>query len=124
MSPHQKSEFEETNRIFCEEVIGGRTFDRLDRIYTRGARVMPPGMEMVTGVDQAKALWQNMVTAVGATACSLRSVELEVLGETAIEIGRAEIATGVGSMQAKYVVVWKREGGVWKWDIDIWNTVQ
>ena len=25
------------------------------------------------------------------------------------------------TMSVKYVVVWKRENGAWKWHVDIWN---
>jgi hypothetical protein len=32
-----------TNRIFEEEVVGRRDFGALDRVYTRDARILPPG---------------------------------------------------------------------------------
>ncbi|MBX6742617.1 MAG: hypothetical protein IRY87_11310 [Acetobacteraceae bacterium] len=40
------------------------------------------------------------------------------------EVGRAELTlTGAEApVEVKYVVLWKREDGVWKWDVDIWNT--
>jgi ketosteroid isomerase-like protein len=123
MSPQAAPEFRETNRIFEDEVIAKGNFDALDRVYTRDARVMPPGAEMVRGREQAKTFWQQAVAALGVTAIALRIVELELHGDTAVEIGRAEIKTGSGAIDVKYVVVWKQEDGAWKWHIDIWNPV-
>lgn len=117
----------ETNRIFEEEVVGKGDFGALDRVYTRGARILPPGAEMISGLDQIRAFWKQAATAMGVTSLKLTTVDVEFLGETAVEIGRATISTsqsGVpGSAEVKYVVVWKREDGSWKWHTDIWNPV-
>jgi ketosteroid isomerase-like protein len=112
-----------TNRIFDEEVVGKGDFAALERVYTAGARVMPPGSETITGMDNIKAFWAGAAAALGVTACKLNSVEVEFHGETAVEIGRANLSTVNGPVDVKYVVAWKREGGAWKWDIDIWNHV-
>lgn len=116
-------EFRETNRVFVQEVIAKRDFEALDRVYTSNARVMPPGAEMLNGREAAKVFWRQAVSAMNVTAITLHTVELEVLGESAVEMGRAAIMAGGGAADVKYVVVWKREDGVWKWDIDIWNPV-
>ena len=124
MSPSPTSALRETNRVFEEEVIAKQNFSALDRVYTRNARIMPPGAEMMTGLDQAKAFWQQAVAALGATAVRLSTIEVEFLGETAVEIGRATITLAQGpAVDVKYVVVWKQEDGTWKWHIDIWNPV-
>lgn len=124
MSPSQMADLRETNRVFEEEVIAKRDFSELSRVYTKDARIMPPGAEMITGIEGIKAFWQAAVAALGATAVELRSVEVEFLGDTAVEIGRATITGGQGSgMEVKYVVVWKNEDAAWKWHIDIWNAV-
>jgi ketosteroid isomerase-like protein len=58
----------------------------------------------------------------GVSSGSLQSVEAETIGDTIIEIGRAELVmTGGVLATVKYVVVWKQEDGRWKWHIDIWN---
>jgi len=48
-------------------------------------------------------------------------------GELAREIGTATLTIrGDGGQEqtatAKFVVVWKRQGGEWRWHTDIWNT--
>ncbi len=121
MSPQTGSDFRETNRVFEEEVIAKDDYGALDRVYTHDARVLPPGAEMLIGRENAKAFWQQAVAGLGVKSIALRTVEMEELGDTAVEIGRATITTEGGGMDVKYVVVWKREDGAWKWHIDIWN---
>ena len=54
----------------------------------------------------------------------LTSVTLDVLGDRAQEVGRAELTLAAhdAPLELKYVVLWKREEGTWKMDVDIWNT--
>ena len=44
-------------------------------------------------------------------------------GDRAAEVGRGDIFTAPGKppITVKYVVLWKQEGGAWKWDVDCWN---
>src|SRR5205085_151989 len=102
---------------------GKGDFSALDRVYTEQARVLPPGAEMVSGRTQIQEFWKQAAAALGVKSVKLRTVEVEELGDTAIEIGRAELITADSTSAVKYVVVWKREGGTWKWHIDIWNPV-
>lgn len=47
---------------------------------------------------------------------------MNAAGDVLHEIGQAVLNIYAGdSIHVKYVVVWKQEDGVWKWDIDIWN---
>ena len=112
----------ETNRVFEEEVIGKRDFNALDRVYTRNARTAPAGAGMVSGLDGAKSLWQQTVSALGVTAVSLRPEEINADGDSAIEIGRATLTTDLAvSIEMEYAILWKCEDGDWKRHIDIWN---
>ena len=114
--------FRETNRIFEEEVIGKGDFGALERVYTRDATILPPGAAMTTGREQIIAFWMQAAAELGVTAVALRTVSIESSGDTAYEIGRAEITRAKAEpIAVKYVVVWKQEDGVWKWHVDIWN---
>jgi hypothetical protein len=42
-------------------------------------------------------------------------------GDTAVEIGLAELQLGEQVVLAKYIVHWKQKQGNWLWDKDIWN---
>jgi hypothetical protein len=43
-----------TNDLFNVEVVGKRNFDALDRIYSRDARILPPGAPLVSGREAIK----------------------------------------------------------------------
>jgi ketosteroid isomerase-like protein len=115
------NEFRTTNELFETEVISKRNFAALDRIYTADARILPPGAPMIAGRENIRRYWQAAVEELNPTGGGLETVSIEVLGDTAVELGRATLASDVGKMDVKYVVVWKREDNAWKWHIDIWN---
>ena len=112
-----------TNRIFEEEVVGRRDFGALDRVYTRDARILPPGAAMIEGLDAIKDFWRSSVEGMDVTVVRLITLDVTPLGDTAIEVARGEIETrgGAAPIPIKYVVAWKREAGSWRWHVDIWN---
>jgi ketosteroid isomerase-like protein len=115
--------FDKTNRIFEEAVIARRDFAALDRVYTANARLLSPGVPMISGLPGIREYWSSAVTGMGVTGATLHSLELTVTGDRATEVGRAEIFTAPGAapVPLKYVVLWKQEGDAWKWDVDCWN---
>ena len=60
----------------------------------------------------------------GVKGVALTTLEVDDLGDTANEAGNLEIRGADGQVldQAKYVVIWKKEGGSWKLHRDIWNS--
>lgn len=115
-----------TNELFNREVFGKRNFAALDDIYTRGARVLPPGAPMISGRDGIRKFWSDMVQTANATSAVLTSVDVMPSGDGAVEIGKALLTvepSGQPSaeMEVKYVVYWQKEDGRWKWHVDIWN---
>jgi ketosteroid isomerase-like protein len=121
-----KSNLAATNQLFNTEVFEKRNFDALDKIYTRDARVLPPGAPMITGQAAIKEFWTSMIQSTQANKAVLTSVDVFLEGDGAIEIGRATISMQPNdgqptSLSVKYLVHWKEEDGLWKWNIDIWN---
>ena len=111
-----------TNERFCREVIGEGKTEALGRVYTEGARVLPPGTDMIQGQEAIRGFWADAIATLELTGASLTTVEVEMCGESAVEIGRAELRTKAGAIVlGKYVVHWKQENGEWRWDKDIWN---
>jgi ketosteroid isomerase-like protein len=124
MSPATAQNIQAANRLFEQEVVAKRNLDALDSVYTKDARIMPPGAEMVTGRENIKGFWKAAMEGLNVSSVTLQTVEFEAAGDTGIEIGRATLnfaTEGAAPMIAKYVVVWKQEDGMWKWHIDIWN---
>lgn len=110
------------NRRFEEAFNRGDIAGAVEGVYTRDARVLPPGAEMVQGRDNIVQFWQGAVQQMGLKRVELSTVELEAQGDTAYEIGRATLTVGDGQQAVgKYVVIWNQEGGSWRWHIDIFN---
>lgn len=115
-----------TNELFNLEVFGKRNFDALDSVYTKNARIMPPGAPMVSGREEIKKWWAALIESINAKSAVLESVEIMTAGDDVVEIGRGVLnAEPAGQpamrMDAKYVVYWRQEDGHWKWHVDIWN---
>jgi ketosteroid isomerase-like protein len=114
-----------TNDLFSREVFGNRNFAALDQIYTRDARILPPGAEMISGREAIKKFWTDLVQSANATSAVLASVDVMPAGDGAVEIGKATLTIAPqgapAQMEAKYVVYWRQEDGRWKWHVDIWN---
>jgi ketosteroid isomerase-like protein len=115
-----------TNELFNSEVFGKRNFAALDQIYTKDARILPPGAPMVSGRQDIKGFWFDMIRSFNASAAVLQTVDVIFSGDGVLEIGRARLTVQpAGEPEAqfdvKYVVYWKHEDGQWKWHVDIWN---
>lgn len=112
----------EANRRFEVTFAQGDAARAAREVYTRDARVMPPGAATVLGRDAAEQFWAGAAAQMGITAVALETVDLQPLGEGAYEVGRAVLTLGGGQQAvAKYVVIWRREEGRWHWHVDIWN---
>ncbi len=115
-----------TNNLFNTEVFGKRNFDALDQIYTEDARILPPGAPIISGRNDIKKFWRNLIESVNARSAVLTSVEVIPAGDGIVEIGRAALTVepeghATAEMEVKYVVYWQQEDGRWKWHVDIWN---
>ena len=114
-----------TNDLFCTTVVGHRDVDALDHVYTKDARILPPGAEMIDNLAAIKQFWLQAITGLNVTGASLTTVSAEQAGDTVVEIGQAELTLAGGQLvPIKYVVHWKLEDSAWKWHIDIWNMNQ
>lgn len=118
---------QKTNNLFNTELFGRHNFDAVDEIYTVDAHILPPGAHMISGRTAIREFWSQLIVGANATSAVLESLEVIPAGDGAIEIGRATLTISPdgqsqSQMEAKYVVHWKQEHGVWKWNIDIWNT--
>ncbi len=91
--------------------------------YTAGAQLFPANVGPIAGGENIQGFWQAVMD-MGIKAARLETKELDVLGETMIEVGEYSL---LGSKEqildmGKYLVVWKIEQGQWKLHRDIWTT--
>ena len=92
-------------------------------LYTSDGILLPTGAGIQKGTNAIQNFWQ-MVMDMGIKAAHLETLEVEQVGETAIEMGQYELSGADGQRmdQGKYIVIWKRQAGQWKLHKDIWNT--
>jgi uncharacterized protein (TIGR02246 family) len=108
------------NRAF-EEAARKRDTDRITSLYTADAIVMPPDAPFVQGRENIKHLWGSAIQQMGVKEVQLKTIDLEVVGDTAYEVGEAVLTLQSGGATVKYVVVWKKVDGQWRLHRDIWN---
>ena len=120
------TEIAATNRAF-EEAVRKGDVDRLAYLYTPDAMALPPGAPLVKGRDAIKDLWSAVIRDMALRDVRLETVDLEVAGDTACEVGEARLTLEPPSSEpttviVKYVVAWKKAAGRWLLHRDIWNT--
>jgi uncharacterized protein (TIGR02246 family) len=91
-------------------------------LYTADGQLLPPGAATISGRDDIEAFWQGFVSIEGISAV-LESGEIVGQGNHATEIGRYTMTDADGNTieQGKYMVLWRRDQGVWQLARDIWN---
>ena len=93
-------------------------------LYTQDATVMPPASEPVQGREAIQAFWQAAIDATPGSTEDLETVHVQVLGDTAIEVGTYTNAGPDGEHldHGKFVAVWQKVDGEWKIARDIFNS--
>jgi uncharacterized protein (TIGR02246 family) len=92
-------------------------------LYTEDGQMLPPNSDFVTGRPALQAMFQGLMDA-GVREIRLHTGEVEQHGDAAYEVSRATlVADGEQVLdEAKYIVIWKRDGGEWKLHRDIFNS--
>ena len=124
MAQPASDEIEKANQQFVQ-AINKADATMVPRIYTEHAMVLPPKAEMIEGREAIENYWRGVIAA-GLRNLSLTSVQIDQYGsDAAREIGRFRVEAPprdqVGSVEGKYVVIWRKSGGRWQHDSDIWN---
>lgn len=117
-----REDIEAVDRQF-EAEMRARNASGLAAIYTAAGQALPPNSATVSGHTDIAAFWQGAID-MGIAEVELKTLELEEFGDTAIQVGHFALKTAEGTLadNGKYIVIWKREKGAWKWHRDIWNS--
>jgi len=93
--------------------------------YTEDAKLMPPNSDILEGREAIQAFWQAVFN-MGIDTAQLEIVEVDALGNTAVEVSHFWLYTADGQVAdyGKYLIEWKRVRGQWFLHHDIWNTSQ
>jgi uncharacterized protein (TIGR02246 family) len=95
----------------------------LAALYTENGEVLPPNTDSLTGKEAIQAFWQALFD-MGIKGIKLKAVEVESLGDTAIEVSKYTVHGEEGQEldKGKYIVIWKQKEGQWKLHRDIYNS--
>ena len=114
---------DQANRNFGA-AVARKDYSGMAGLYTEDAKVLPPDAPIVSGRKAIEEFWRGAAAALGLTDVTLTTVNLEVAGNIAYEIGEADLKLGSGQAKAKYLVVWLRgDDGQWRLHRDIWNNM-
>jgi uncharacterized protein (TIGR02246 family) len=92
--------------------------------YTEDARLMPFNVPMLTGRTGIQSFWQARFNQ-GLSHIEKTPIEVQVLGDTAVEMSRYVVTLGEKKVQGKDMLVWRRgTDGRWRIAADIWNNDQ
>jgi ketosteroid isomerase-like protein len=91
--------------------------------YTEAGQFLVPNLEPLVGRSAIEGFFQGALDT-GVTALELETLELELHGDTACEIGRYTLRGEARKSvdRGKFVVLWKNVGGDWLLHRDIINT--
>jgi uncharacterized protein (TIGR02246 family) len=115
-----QSEIGAVNRQF-EEAARKGDLDRLASLYTLDAMAVPPDSRIVKGRENIKQMWGGIAQQIGLKDVRLNTLDLQMAGETAYEVGEATLTVANGTAAVNFVVVWKKVDGQWRLHRDIWN---
>lgn len=124
-SAEVRQAIEAVNTQFADAVRRGDAA-AVAALYTEEARLLPPNGQTLVGSEAIQNFFQSNIDA-GLSDLQLTILEVGVARDLAYEIGQYALTIQPEEGEAirdqgKYVVVWKRENGEWKLDVDIWNS--
>ena len=115
-----QAEISAANRAF-EDAVRRRDLERMASLYTTDAIALPPDGPIVRGRDDIKRLWGSVLEERGLRSVKLETLDLQIAGDLAYEVGEATLGLPTGPAVMKFVVVWKKVAGHWQVHRDIWN---
>lgn len=106
------------NNAAFEKAFNSKDAKAVSLLYTKDGQLAPPGTNgtIFRGHSEIQKFWQGALDA-GLTDIKLTIDELVQKDDVLVEFSHYKHNKGQGA----YVVVWKKEDGVWKMWRDIFN---
>ena len=117
-----KEEIIEANKGFMS-AFNANSPEGMGQVYTENAKLYPANSDIIEGRKAVEGFWGSIFE-MGITKAKLVTNEVEGFGETAVEEGAYSLYDSNDELldEGKYIVIWKKVNGQWKYDKDIWNT--
>ena len=102
---------------------GRRDARAVAAMYTEGGQLYAPNETAVAGRAAIEEFWKAAMDS-GVKDVELKTAEVESLGDSAVEAGTYTLCGNDGTTldRGKYLVLWKRVGGAWRFHRDCWNS--
>lgn len=113
---------EQGNAALMQAVREGRA-QAAAECYTNDAQLLAPNLEALTGREAIAGFFQGSID-MGVRALELNTLEVDDLGDTAIESGEYRLLGEDDQVMdvGKYIVIWKDQDGAWRLHRDMINT--
>lgn len=104
-------------QLFAKNDVAG-----LAACYTEDAQMLVANMDLISGRAAIASVFK--FTAVQGHTLAFQTQDLDVQGNTAVEVGRYTRRRSDGSTfdRGKYLVVWKRDADGWRMHRDMFST--
>ncbi len=92
-------------------------------LYTEDGKFLAPNADFLSGRAAIQGFFQGAIDG-GIKGLNLTTLELEIQGDSAHEVGTYELVAdgGVVADSGKFIVIWKRVDGNWRLHRDMINT--
>ena len=124
-APSDTDAIKEAARQFSAAYMRGDA-EAITALYTRDAVIFPERSDAISGHNALRRYWTRR-PGQKMTRHVLIPTRIEIDGQHAYDHGIYEIAgerdgKAWGPVRGKYLVVWQREPGGWKMQLDMWNS--
>ena len=118
-----KKEIEEANRNFEKYVKTGDSVAFAKNCYTIDAHYMAPNLPAIVGRNAIQTMSHQTISA-GVSEIKLHTIEMWGDENGITEEGTLEVYVKGGKLvdKGKYLVLWKKEDGMWKLHRDLFNS--
>ena len=118
-----KKEIEEANRNFEKYIKTGDSVAFAKNCYTKDAHYMAPNLPAIVGRNAIQTMSHQTISA-GVSEIKLHTIEMWGDENGITEEGTLEVYVKGGKLvdKGKYLVLWKKEDGMWKLHRDLFNS--
>ena len=120
-----ETEVRETSAALAEALTRGDAPGAAS-LYEEDAKLLAPRAKLVAGRAEVEAYWRTGIT-LGVSRLELETLELEPMGEVAVEIGRYAIVVSADRGEpvvdrGKYLALHRQQAdGSWRRAVDVFN---
>jgi len=125
----EKAAIQAQATAFSKAYVAG-DIESIMQLYTEDARIVPINGRIISRRDVIRQFWTAAISGTAKVLSHKTETEdLIVSGDIATDIGyytgESRLSDGKKNpFGGAYIIVWKKVSGVWRMQLDMWNTVR